>query len=303
MTKTSLSILILINALFPSPAYTNPIEQNCELGAQYEQLAERAENDLDPKKQLLLLEKAVQNCETYSAYIALGTTAAGFTNNTKSQRAAEAFARAYELADGVKEEAQAIFNYAQLLYYTNNSQQALRYAYAARNLQPNNPEIATLAERVARSTVAITEDQIVRGFGSLALKPLRLKEEVTGSKTNSGGAAIRPSVNIPLNFQFGTTDLTPESAANVEVLAKTLNRHYASNKILLVGHADSRGSTDYNMALSINRAQQIQRAVIAQQPTLETQINIAGKGESALLSNGETESDHRVNRRLEVIIQ
>lgn len=288
------------------PANAAPNEGDCELGARYTLLAQKAAEDLDQRKQFELLEKSVSACESYSAYLDLGTTAANFANNEKTRRAAEAFSRAYELATGSREQAMAIFGYAKLLHHTDNNQQALRYAYAARNLQPEDATIAALAERVAERATAITEEQIVRGFGRLALKPLQLKEDISGVSQSTGGAgspSALQSVNIPLNFNYGTTQLTAESAKNVQILAEALGNNYADRDILFVGHADVRGTTDYNMSLSIGRAQAVQAEVTRLNPGLSDNISIVGKGESTPLSSGNTEADHSVNRRLEIVIQ
>ncbi len=310
MKHSTNTLAFVALCLIPGPASAAPQLSDCNLGARYDVLAQRAAENLDQRKQFELLEKSVTACENYSTYMNLGTAAASFANNKKTQRASEAYSRAYELAADSGEEAMAIFGYAKLLHHTNNDQQALRYAYAARNLDPKNVSITALAERIAENLTVITEEQIVRGFGRLALKPLQLKEDIggpdgrTGGKT--GGAGTRetlPSVNIPLNFEFGTTRLTAESAQNVQVLADTLAKHYANRNILFVGHADVRGTTDYNMSLSIGRAQAVQTQVMERSPFLREKISIVGKGESTPLSGGDTETDHSVNRRLEIVIQ
>lgn len=280
---------------------------DCDLGQQYQVLANRAGQALEQRKQMELLEKAMAACESYHGYMELGEVAAAFANSSESHRAADAFIRAYELADDEKKQASAVFSYAQLLHHSNQSQQALRYIYAARNLDPNNEKIAALAERIAATTQQVTEEQIVRGFGQLALTPLKLREYPedgsVGSGAGSGTINNRPSVNIPLTFEFGTIRLSPDSIQNVRIVATTLANHYSDKTILFIGHADERGTHDYNLSLSISRAEAIRQEVTRLQPQLLNQISIAGKGEEQLLSNGNTEADHQVNRRLEIIIE
>jgi outer membrane protein OmpA-like peptidoglycan-associated protein len=90
---------------------------------------------------------------------------------------------------------------------------------------------------------------------------------------------------------------------NVEVIAEALADNYPDKDFLFVGHADVRGATSYNMALSIGRAQAVQAEVIRLRPSLTDKISIVGKGESTPLSKGNTEADHSVNRRLEIVIR
>lgn len=277
-------------------------ENDCNLADRYTALAAKAKQEIRQPDEYAFLEKALALCESHATFLALGIVATEFANDTKTERAAQAYVRAYELANSSLQEAAALYQYAKLLHYTNNSQQALRYVYAARNLAPNDESIAMLAEDIAATTKVITKDEIVRGLGKFSLQPLNLKVDIDATGTSSGaGARISDaSVNIPLNFEFGTTSLTPESQANVKVLADTLAESFSKKNVLFVGHADVRGDSGHNLSLSLGRAQAIRQQVIALHPSLDQQIAIVGKGETEPLSNGDFESDHRINRRLEI---
>lgn len=304
MQKPNPTRLALICLTLTFVASAEAAEQNCAIADQYTQLAQRAQEESRQQEALQLLEQSVAVCEQYQTYLSLGNVASAFANSKQSGRAAEAYVRAYELADSSADEAWAISRYAELLHNTNNSQQALKYIYIARNADPTNAEILALADKISIAAETISENEIVRGFGKLSLKPLHLKADLDGNAGGAGAARVdRSSVNIPLNFEFNTVQLTAESQDNLQVVAATLADKFSTDSFLFVGHADTRGSQQHNQSLSVARANEVRRQVVALRQQLATKISIAGKGESEPLSQGNEESDHRVNRRLEIIIQ
>lgn len=300
------TLFIILAAIFFATIAVDALavgeSKDCKLAERYRMLAQKANQEVRQTDEYAFLEKAIAECENHTTYLALGNVAADFANDSKTERAAEAYVRAYELAQSNNEEAAALYQYAELLHHTNNSQLALRYAYAARNLVPNDQNVAALAAKIAATTQVITKEEIVRGLGKFSLQPLNLKVDIDapGDASGAGPKISDSSVNIPLNFEFNTTSLTPESIANVKVLADTLAESFSRKSVLFVGHADVRGEAEHNLSLSLGRAQVIRQQVIALHPSLEPQIAIVGKGESEPLSTGDLESDHRINRRLEV---
>ena len=95
------------------------------------------------------------------------------------------------------------------------------------------------------------------------------------------------------------------AAKELDELAQ-LMRLYPSMEILLTAHTDSRGSSSYNIDLSIERAKSAEAYLVAQGIN-EERIKITGKGESQPrnhCSDGINcpESEHEHNRRTEVLI-
>lgn len=273
--------------------------EDCALGARYFELAEQAGRELRSRDRYEFLERAVAVCNRFAYWQALGEAAAGMGDEALNQRAAEAFVEAHELATDEASRARVIADYAELLFNANQRQQALTYIYRARNLDPANEDIARRAQRFAEAAERITEDDVVRGLSDMRLKPLKLREEVAAAPTGGGSG----SINIPIHFEFGSTELVPASQRNVAVLAQTLAERFPDGRIVLVGHADVRGGASQNMALSIARANTIHDLVVEQEPTLRGRVDVEGRGESEPLSLGTTERDHQVNRRLEVRVR
>jgi len=63
-------------------------------------------------------------------------------------------------------------------------------------------------------------------------------------------------------FDFDKSDLRPEARATVEALAVWMN-NYPATTIALEGHADERGTREYNLALGERRANSIRDYLVA----------------------------------------
>ena len=119
-----------------------------------------------------------------------------------------------------------------------------------------------------------------------------------------GRFAVRPAVNLPVHFDFDQAQLNSAGTRQVLELGRALARNQMNKQsFLLVGHTDKRGSRAYNQALSENRASTVRRELERKFPFLAGRLKTRGRGESELLYNGDTEVDHRLNRRVKVVIE
>ncbi len=71
-------------------------------------------------------------------------------------------------------------------------------------------------------------------------------------------------------------------------------------RVRLEGHADERGTREYNLALGERRANAI-RAYLVAQGASRSQIEVISYGEEKPVDAGHTESAHAKNRRVEVV--
>ena len=289
----------------------NGSENDCALGARYLELAAKAEQEFRQDDAYQFVERAAEACPSHATWLQLGELAAGFGEEARNERAAEAFVTAYELGATSAEQAVAVGRYAELLFHTNDPQKALTYVLEARGLDPDNAWLADLAGTISERAANVTAEDIKRGLGDMAFKPLRLQRSVDAGDGSAGGGAAsaavgepRRAVNIPLNFELNSTVLDRWTRKNITVLAQTLvDPEYAGRRFLLLGHADVRGGANENMLLSVERANAIAAEIVQLQPELQGRMRTAGKGEEQPLSTGVTEEDHRVNRRLEVVLE
>jgi peptidoglycan-associated lipoprotein len=71
-------------------------------------------------------------------------------------------------------------------------------------------------------------------------------------------------------------------------------------RVRLQGHADERGTREYNLALGERRANAV-RAYLAAQGAARTQIEVISYGEEKPANNGHSESSWAENRRVEIV--
>lgn len=99
------------------------------------------------------------------------------------------------------------------------------------------------------------------------------------------GGLARPSfrsftpraVAIPVHFELGRTEFTPEGRKAVADMLGYLTRE-GFPSIELIGHADERGTESFNQVLSLQRAEAVKRFLI--EGGYKGSINASGRGKS-----------------------
>ncbi|WP_417820978.1 OmpA family protein [Terasakiella sp.] len=99
-------------------------------------------------------------------------------------------------------------------------------------------------------------------------------------------------------FAVGRSALTPTAEKDIRELAQAFKG--SSNKILIVGHTDSTGSTEQNQALSERRAQYV-ADIFKQEGVTESALFFKGAGETDPVASNNDEIGRAKNRRVEVV--
>ncbi|NNF65972.1 MAG: peptidoglycan-associated lipoprotein Pal [Gammaproteobacteria bacterium] len=102
-----------------------------------------------------------------------------------------------------------------------------------------------------------------------------------------------------LYFEYDRSDIRSDFLDVIEAHAKNLARN-PSQKILLEGHCDERGSREYNIGLGERRAHTVRRAMLLQGVSAN-QISTISYGEERPALKGHNESAWARNRRVEII--
>lgn len=100
-------------------------------------------------------------------------------------------------------------------------------------------------------------------------------------------------------FDFDQSELKPEAR---EALVYHAN-HLKANpnvRVRLEGHADERGTREYNLALGERRAQSVER-YLEVQGVSPNQLETISYGEERPAQNGSTEAAYAQNRRVELV--
>jgi len=100
-------------------------------------------------------------------------------------------------------------------------------------------------------------------------------------------------------FDFDVAEFKPEDRDTLTYHARDLAAS-PNKRIRLEGHADERGTREYNLALGERRANGILNYLIVNGAS-RSQIEVVSYGEERPAQNGQTESAYSRNRRVEVV--
>ncbi|MEZ5471348.1 MAG: OmpA family protein [Marinicella sp.] len=115
------------------------------------------------------------------------------------------------------------------------------------------------------------------------------------------GIKIKPKLDVSILFDFNSDTLTSQGRTQVQAIITAMQSGSMKNKKLnFVGHTDKIGDSSYNINLSQRRAQAVANYIIQFDSSLSHRISTTGKGETQLISYGDSEEDHRLNRRVEL---
>lgn len=104
-------------------------------------------------------------------------------------------------------------------------------------------------------------------------------------------------LGMVIYFDFDSSEVRPQDRDLVTAHADVLNNRSAN--VRLGGHADERGSREYNIGLGERRAQAV-RQMLMIQGVNASQIQTVSFGEERPVSMGSSESSYAQNRRVEI---
>ena len=105
-------------------------------------------------------------------------------------------------------------------------------------------------------------------------------------------------LGLVIYFDFDSSEVRPQDQELVSRHALQLNENSFFN-VRLEGHADERGSREYNIGLGERRAQAV-RQMLMVQGVRAAQIQTVSFGEERPAAMGSSESDYALNRRVQI---
>jgi len=123
-------------------------------------------------------------------------------------------------------------------------------------------------------------------------------EVIQGAPTGLVGAIVIPEAAL---FAFDSADLTDEGKIAIEEMRKELRPEISTAYAgIIIGHTDSTGSAEYNLGLSMRRAQAVSD-YLANTGVPADILREVGRGEEDPIASNDTEEGRAQNRRVEVI--
>lgn len=121
---------------------------------------------------------------------------------------------------------------------------------------------------------------------------------IKGDSLGTTAPSASESVGNTVYFDFDKSDIHAEDRSTIAGHAKLLVKN-RGKKVSLEGHADERGTVEYNMALGERRAKAVKDALLSQGASGD-QVKTASYGESRPAVHGHDESAWKQNRRVEI---
>jgi outer membrane protein OmpA-like peptidoglycan-associated protein len=122
---------------------------------------------------------------------------------------------------------------------------------------------------------------------------------------NIGLVRMDTPVAIPGSALFGydSADLGPESLPVLEKIAD-LRRRFPEYTMVITGHTDALGGTEYNQTLSLRRAEAVKEWLVRRYKMDPSKLETSGRGPGELLVPGDRSVEEQgPNRRVEVILR
>jgi outer membrane protein OmpA-like peptidoglycan-associated protein len=127
-----------------------------------------------------------------------------------------------------------------------------------------------------------------------------LEQNIPGAIVERVGEGIQVTFESGLLFDFDSDRIKPTAAQNLANLASSLGK-YPNSNLLIVGHTDAKGTTEYNQDLSERRARST-AMYLATRGVSAGRMMTVGRGEIEPVASNESESGMAQNRRVEVAI-
>ena len=129
-----------------------------------------------------------------------------------------------------------------------------------------------------------------------------MKQKVTvnpdalfGDITTTGHAVV-----YGIYFDLDSANIKPESEPNLKAIADMLKIN-SSLKVYVVGHTDMTGGFDYNIELSLKRAQAVVNALVNEYGIAAERMTGKGAGPLCPVGSNKNESGRELNRRVELV--
>lgn len=138
-----------------------------------------------------------------------------------------------------------------------------------------------------------------------AVEPKAMEQRivtVTSNEIDANLASQGRAVFYGLYFDFNKADIKPESGPQLAEMAKFLTTH-PSSKVFVVGHTDNQGKLDYNIALSLKRAQAVVGALQSHYRISAQRMVARGCGPLAPIAENRDDAGRAKNRRVELVEQ
>ena len=163
------------------------------------------------------------------------------------------------------------------------------------------PPVVKPATAAAPVTKPMAKSVTLPGGANLSLADGSFNYRLAQYLANTADTTV-PKIFVfdNLNFDFGTTKLTPESQQTVTDLI-VIFKAYPSTEARLEGHTDSVGDAEANKKLSQDRADAVKNIMVTNGIDAN-RLSTTGYGQEKPIASNDTEEGKAQNRRTELVV-
>lgn len=122
-------------------------------------------------------------------------------------------------------------------------------------------------------------------------------EALNGGESERG---VVLTLNGGVLFETDEADVEPGPRIMLDRLAAFMKRNPERN-LLIEGHTDSTGKDQYNLVLSLNRANAVRRSLVAR-GIEESRMHTKAMGENFPVASNNSYAGRKLNRRVEIVL-
>lgn len=111
---------------------------------------------------------------------------------------------------------------------------------------------------------------------------------------------LKLTLSSEVGFDFDSATIKPSFYSSLKKIADIMNR-YPQTDIAVVGHTDSTGNQDYNLQLSLRRANAVADYLISQ-GVERSRLSTEGRGPLEPIASNQTAAGRAENRRVEIYV-
>lgn len=165
-----------------------------------------------------------------------------------------------------------------------------------RDPEPVPPPEPTVNQDSIDAANRAREDSLARERARQdSINRARLAEEEARRAAEARIAELRNTIMAPIYFDFDSDALSADASAGLDMKLRILNAN-GGLTLRISGHADERGSDEYNLALGQRRAAAAKR-YLTQRGIADDRVEIISFGEERPAVQGSDESAWSQNRR------
>jgi len=124
---------------------------------------------------------------------------------------------------------------------------------------------------------------------------------LAGIADDDEALAEAPKVGALILFDYNSATIKDESKPLLQMYGKVLQGELADAALVIAGHTDSKGSDQYNLALSRRRAESVKNFLVSEYQIAENRLIIKPYGEGKPFESNKTSQGRAKNRRVEFI--